>query len=213
MESTSFDDAAELGALTDWGIEQHAAFAKRLLKGIDQGIEMNVIRIHLVDNEHASEAASPGFAEHSPGVHLDSVGRRDDDNGRFYRLESFDRAADEIRIAGGVQGVHLLPLMLQMQNGGVDREATFLLLVVIIGKAAAVVYAAATLHGLALEEKGIGQRSFPGRSMSHQRDVANIFDAILGHESYPFCHLAAGIVPRGASSAAKCRVKPIKHNL
>ena len=72
--------------------------------------------------------------------------------------QRFQGGADEVGVAGGVEEVDVLALVLEVEDAGVDGEVVLLLLVVVVGDAGAVVHAAHAVDGVGLEEQGIGQR-------------------------------------------------------
>ncbi len=168
-------------SLPNRSVEQHAALAEALLNGLDQFVELDVVGVHLVDDQHASQAALAGLIEHAPGVHLDAVGSGDDDDRRLDGTERLQRGTDEIGVAGSIEDVNLLPLVFQDQQTGINRVVPFLFFLVVVGNAGAVVHAAAAVHRLGLKQKVIGQRGLARCSMSHQGDIANVFHTILGH--------------------------------
>ena len=140
------DDAAKLGPLTDGHVEHHAAFAEGSLNRAEQVVEADVVRIHLVDNQHAGAAAAAGFREHPAHVHFDAVGCRDND--RTHSPPGRGLRGRHPRNPGSraCRGINLLALVLQMQNAGVDREMAFLLFLVVVGNARAVFDTAAAVH-------------------------------------------------------------------
>ena len=54
------------------------------------------------------------------------------------------------------------------------EKLLFLLLVVVVGDAGAVVDAAAAIDGLGLEQQGVGQRGLAGRPVPDQGHVADV---------------------------------------
>ena len=90
--------------------------------------------------------------------------------------------ADEVGVAGRVEQVDVLALVVEVQDAGVDGEVAFLLLLVVVGDAGAVVDAAAAVDGLGLEQQGVGQRGLARRPVSDQGNVADVVHLVLGHE-------------------------------
>ena len=128
------------------------------LDGREQLGEVDVVGVELVDDEHAGQAALAGLVEHAARVDLDAVGGGDDDDRGLDGVQRAQGLADEVGLAGRVEQVDVLALVLEVQDAGVDRELVFVLLVVEVGDAGAVVDAAAAVDGLGLEEQGVGQR-------------------------------------------------------
>ena len=104
---------------------------------------------------------------------------------------------DEIGVAGRVEQVDVLALVVEMEDAGVDGEVAFFLLVVEVGDAGALLDAAVTLDGLGGEQQGIGQRSLAGRAVSHQGHRADVVYAVLGHCIVPFVHVTDRAAARG----------------
>ncbi len=191
------DDAAELRAGVDRRVEQHAALAEGVAEGLEQVGELDVVGVELVDDQHAGQAALAGLVEHAARVDLDAVGRRHD---HYHVLDGGQRpqgGADESGIAGRVEQVDVLALVLQVQDAGVDGEVALVFFLVVVGDAGAVVHAAAAIDGLGLEQQGVGKRGLARRPMSRQGDVPNVRHLIFPHENLLFgCGWAAGGLAR-----------------
>src|SRR5262249_53856092 len=93
--------------------------------------------------------------------------------------------------AGRVEQVDALALVVEVQDAGVDGEVALLLLVVVVGDAAAVVHAAAPVHGAALEQQAVRQRGLARGAVAGQGDVADVFRPVLGHDAFLIAWSAA----------------------
>src|SRR5262249_40470429 len=152
----------------------------------DEGVELDVVRVELVDDQHAGQAAAAGLVEQPAGVDLDAGRRGDDDDGGFDGAQGGQGAADEVGGAGGGEQVDVLALVLQVQDAGVDGEMALVLLLVVVGNAGAVLGAAAAVDGPRGVEQGVGKRGLARRPVSRQGDVPDVFDAMLGHDPTPW---------------------------
>src|SRR5262249_18006939 len=108
------DDAGELAADVVGRVEQHTALAEAIGDGLEECIQVDVVGVHLVDDENAPQAAFAGLVEQPAGVDFDAARRRYNDDGRLHRVERHQRAADEIRVARPINQVDLLTAALQV---------------------------------------------------------------------------------------------------
>ena len=166
----------------DGRVEQDAALAEGVAHRLEQFVEFDVVGVEFVKDQHACQAALAGLVEQAARVDLDAVGRRHDHQHVLDRAQRTQGRTDEGRIAGCVEQVDLPALVFQVQDAGIDGEMALVFFLVVVGNAGAVIHAAATIDGLGLIQKGVGQRGFARRPMSRQGDVANVRYLIVGHE-------------------------------
>jgi len=179
------DHALEIRPETIGDIEQDALLAERVLDGRDQLREVDVVRVALVDHDQPGQRVLSGLVEHASRIHLDAVHRRHDDHCRFDGVERFQRGPDKVGIARRIEQVDELSFVFEMQDRRVDREVVFVLLVVVVGDAGAVVHGPHAVHGVRLVEQGIGERGLPARPVPNQRNGANVALVILQHGLIP----------------------------
>ena len=179
------DDTGEVVALADGRVQEHATFAKAILNRLQEGGELDVFRIHLVDDQKPGHAAFAGLGEHAARIHFDAVDRGNDDGSRFDRFERLERCAHEVGIARSIEQVDLFALVFEVKDARVDGEMTTLFLVVIVGDAGTVFYAALAIDSAGFEKKGVRQRRLARRPMSNERNVPDVLDFVLGHELLP----------------------------
>ena len=102
------DDAAERWADVERGVEQDAGLAERIANGFQEIVEMDVLVVELIDDDHTGEVAFAGLVEQAARVDLDAGVSGDDDDRGIDRVEPADRLADEVGFARGVDQVHIL---------------------------------------------------------------------------------------------------------
>ena len=149
-----------------------------------------------------------GLVEHPAGVHLDPVRRRDDDHRGLDRGERFERRADEVRGAGGVEDVQVLAVVVGVEDVGVDGEVVLVFLLVEVGDGRAVVHAPHPIDRVGLEEQGIGQAGLARGAVPHECNVPDVLHQVLdGHETAPLRMCGETRLrrePRGRGGSAAC---------
>ena len=156
---------------------------KRRLDVLNERREIDFLGVELVDDDRAGQTLVRGLGEHLAGVHLDAVDGGDDDDGRLDGGERFEGRADEVRIAGGVEDVEVLAVVIDVEDVGVDGEVVFMFLVVGVGDGGPVVHAAHPIDRVGLEEQGIGQAGLARGAVPHECNVPDVLHQVLdGHE-------------------------------
>jgi hypothetical protein len=135
------DDAAEIGALAQRHIEQHTALAENLLDVVDQLGEVDVVGIHPVDDDNASQAGFFGFQKDAAGVDFDARLSVDDDCRGVDASHGADGLTDEIGIAWGVDHREVLAGVIKMDDRRFDGVFVVLLFFVEVANAGSVVNA------------------------------------------------------------------------
>ena len=87
----------------------------------EQPFQIRILRVDLVDDDHAAETAFGGRFHHLPGAHFDTGTRIDDDGGGLDGRERNQRPAEKIGIARCVQQVDVLALVIEARNRSVER--------------------------------------------------------------------------------------------
>ena len=101
-------DAFESRADADGQVVRHAFRAERFLDpGHDAGVVHDVVAIHLAHEDDAGETAFLRRGVHAAGVEFDAVRGGDVEERDVRGLQSAERGADEIRVAGRVNEVDL----------------------------------------------------------------------------------------------------------
>src|ERR1019366_2287722 len=108
-------------------------------------------------DDHARQPAFARLVEHAARVDLNAGGCGDDDDGGIDGVESAERLADEIGLAGRVDEVDPFALKIEVQDAGVDGVLVFLFFLVEIGKAGQFIDAAASIDGFGFEKESVGK--------------------------------------------------------
>ncbi len=87
--------------------------AELLVYRFEQRLQIRIVRIDLINDDHSAEPPLGGRFHHLAGIHLDAGARIDDDGDRLHSRQRNQRAPDEVRIAGRVQEIYVLALVVE----------------------------------------------------------------------------------------------------
>ena len=105
-------------------------------------------------------------------------------------------------VAGGVEDVQVLAVVVGVEDVGVDGEVVLVFLVVGVGDRGAVVHAAQPIDRVGLEEQGIGQAGLARGAVPDECNVPDVLHQVLdGHERPPLGKDVRQVVRRAASRA------------
>ena len=173
--------AAEIGALAQGNIQKLAALAEHLLDVLHERGEVDVVGVHLVDGDEPAQAGLARLVEDPAGGHADAALGVDLDDHRVDGVHRADRLPDEVGVAGGVDRIEPLAVVVEVHHVGLDRVVVDLLFLVEIANARAVVDAGRTgdgaRHGKNLVQEGRLSRG----PVSAECHVANVCDWNLSH--------------------------------
>ena len=110
------DDAAEVSLLSDRELERSDAGAEAVLELVERALERRALPVELVDEDHARDAALLGHLPGDLGLHLDALDRRDDAHHEVDGAQRRGDVTDEVRVAGGVDEVDLVPVDLERRR-------------------------------------------------------------------------------------------------
>ncbi len=175
----------EIGAVANRQVERHAGTAEQFLNRTQQGRVVDVVGVHLVDDDHSSQAALARLAEHAPRVDADARVRVDHDGRRFHGPHRSQHLADEVGIAGRVDQVEVAAAVIEMDDARLDRVVMGLFLFVEVADARAVVDAGRTFDRAGGVQEGVGERRLAGRSMATEHNVADVLNLRLRHAEFP----------------------------
>ena len=74
-----------------------------MLNAFDERGKIDIVGVHLVDDDDPTQAQLAGFAKHAPRVDFDARVGVDHDHGRFDGVEGADGLADEVGVAGRIE--------------------------------------------------------------------------------------------------------------
>ncbi len=172
----------EIVAAPERNVERHAGRAEGLLDLVQQRREVDVVRVHLVDDEDPAEPLLAGFVEHAAGVHFDARMGVDDDGRGVDAAQGFDGLADEVGIARRVDDVKVFAGVIEMGDFGFDRVFVCLFFFVEVADAGAVVDAGRMVDGPGLDQQGVDERRLAGRTVTTKGNVADVLDSLQTHE-------------------------------
>ena len=96
-----------------------------------------------------------------------------------------ERVGDEARVAGRVEDVELVALVLGVQQRARDRHRPPLLVVVVVGDGAAVGHGSQARDRARLEEQRLRERRLAASAVADERDVANLLGRERHHRLLP----------------------------
>ncbi len=166
-------------------IERDTGLAEQILHGFEQGRVVDVVGVHLRDDDHPAQALLAGLVEHAAGVHTQTGVGVDHDGRRVDGLHRPQHLGDEIGIAGRVDQIEVLASVIEMHQRRLQRVLVDLLFVVKIADARPIGDACRTFDRSGARQDGISQRGLSGRSMATKHYVANILDLAWGHAGFP----------------------------
>ena len=173
--------AAEIGARAQGNVQELAGLAEHLLDAFHQRGEIDVVGVHLVDGDEPAQAGFARLVEDPAGGHADAALGVDLDDHRIDGVDRPDGLPDEVGVAGGVDRIEPLAVMVEVHHVGLDRVMVRLLFVVEIANARALVDAGRTRdrarHGKNLVQEGRLSRG----PVSADGHVANICDWNVCH--------------------------------
>ena len=182
MRLDHIDHARKGRALAHGHVERHAERAERLANGRQVGPIVDVVGIHLGDDDKPAQAEPARLLKQPAGVDLDPGRSRNGHHHVFDGRESTQRIADEVGIAGRVDQVDLLAGPGEMPQVAVDREMPAFLFFVDVEVAGAVVDRALAVGRAGGEKQGVGKTRLTRRPMTSEGDVPDIVDVISrGH--------------------------------
>ena len=180
------DDAAEVRAATDRDVEEDGFRAEDVANVVDEFVELNVVGVHLRNDDDATQTGRFRFFEDATGVDFEARLGVDDDRGGVRGAHRADRAADEVRITGGVEDVETFAGVIEVDAGGFDRVLVRFFFVVEVANARAGVDAGRRLLQFAGNvQEGVGHRGFAGTAVTAQDNVANVSRIDRRHRLLP----------------------------
>ena len=106
-------DAVELGLLADGQLERCDADAELVAQLVERALERRSLAVELVQVDHAGHTDFGGQAPGGLGLHLDALHSADDEHGQVGDTQRGVQVADEVGIAGDVEHVDLVALVLE----------------------------------------------------------------------------------------------------
>ena len=147
---------------------------------VERGAEIGAIAVEVVDEHDAGLLQLVAAAPQPRGHDLDAGDGRDGEERALDHAQRAERVRDEAWIAGGVEDVELVALVLGVQQRARDRHRAPLLVLVVIRHRAAVRHGAQARDRARLEEQRLRERRLAASAVADERDVADL----LGRERH-----------------------------
>ena len=178
-------DASEVSTLPQRHIQQDAPAPPHLLNGGDQRRKIDVVCIHAVDDDHPCQSLLSRFVEDTPGVDFDARLSVDHDDRVIDAGQRTDRLTDEVRVAGGVEGMKELAAVAEMSERRFDRVLVLLFLRIEIADARLIIDTRVGVDRSGRHEHLVDERRLAGRTVPAKRDVANVRHLCFCHRWVP----------------------------
>ena len=166
------------GATVGRQVDRQAFLAETFLNLVQQGGQVNVFGVNLVDDDHPALPALGGALEHPLGHRFDAGLGVDDDRYGVHCRQYRNRLADEIGKARGVEQVDMSAAVVQIDQGRVQRVLVRLFLRVEIADRVAFFHDAGRGQLAGAMQNGLHQGGFSSRAMPDQGDIADGFGGI-----------------------------------
>ena len=177
--------AAEIGPLPQRHVQQRTRLAEQFLDVLHQLGEIDVLGVHLVQHDHASQARVARLVENATRVDPDPRLGVDHHDRRIDGAQRADRLSDVVRVARRVDDVEPLAGVLEVDHRAFDRVLVLLLFIVEIADAGAVIDAGWPAEGPGEGQQLIDERRLAGRTVAAKGYVPDIRDLVLRHVQFP----------------------------
>ncbi len=175
--------AMEIGANAQGDVQQDALRAEDLADAFQKGGEVDVIGIHLVEDEHPGQPGLVGLGEDAAGVDFDAGLGVDHDGRRIDPPQGPDGLADEIGVARGVEHVEVLAGVVEKHRFGFDGVAVRSFFLVEIADAGPLIHAGRPVHHAGEGQHAIDQGRLARGLVAAQGQIADGLDRVGWHES------------------------------
>ena len=178
------DDAGEVVLGTDRQLHHNRSGAQLLLDGVDGVVEVRAQLVHLVDEADTRNAVLISLTPHGLGLRLHAFLAVEHGDGAIEHAQGALDLGREVHVAGGVDDVDL-ELVLGVVGltapeagggGGLDGDATFLLLRHEVHGGGAVVGLADLVVLTGVEQNTLGSGGLAGIDVSHDADIADVVE-------------------------------------
>ena len=175
------DNAAEVGSVTDGDIQQNTPRAPQLLDIVHNRCEVNVLGVHLVDDDESSDAGLLGLAEDASRIDFDSGLRVDHDGGQINSVEGANRLPDEVGISWRIDDVEMLAAVLQMHDARFDGVLVVLFFRVEVANAGAVIDTGIGIDCSRFGKHPIDHCRLSRRAVAAKCKITNVLDFPYRH--------------------------------
>ncbi len=180
------DHPVEVGLLADGELQRRDAGAELVLELVEGARERRPLAVELVHEHGAGETELLGHAPHQLGLHLDAFDRRHHEHREVGGAQRGSDVAHEVGVAGRVDHVDLVTVVLERRHRQRHRDAPPRFLGVEVGDGGAVLDPAQAADGAGVVEEGLGQGGLPRAAVTDQGHVADLLRRVrLGRHWHP----------------------------
>ena len=149
------------------------AGAEPLAQLVERALEAGPLAVELVDEDHAGHVELGRDPPCRLGLDLDALDRADHEDGEVGDPQGGVDVADEVGVAGAVEQVDLVAVVLERREGQRQRDAALDLLGIEVGRRGAVLHPALTVDGAGAVEQRLRQGGLAGSAVPDQGDVTD----------------------------------------
>ena len=153
-------DGDNAGAVWCWQVDRQALGAELFLDRFDEGWQVALVIVDLVDDDHAGEVAFFGNAHHAPGHRLDARVGVDDHADGFNSREDRDGLPDEVSQARRVDQVDHVSFVIEVQHGGAEGVFVVFFFFGPVGESGPFFDRAHAIDGVCREEEAFREECF-----------------------------------------------------
>ena len=179
------NNALEISAVADGQQNRHNRVTELFAQSRFYFVEVGVLTIHLVDDEHFRNMILGGQLPRLFSADGNTAHSADDDTGSLHDAQGTHRLADKVKIAGHVDDVDHLLLPFDGSSGGADGNAALDFFGVKVGDRIAVFHTALTVDSFRSEEQRLSQSGLAFAAMPHEGDVPDVLGLIVSHYGSP----------------------------
>ena len=167
-------DAMEGRLLADGQLERRHADAEFLAQLVERALERRPLAVELVEVDHAGHAELGRYPPRRLGLHLDALHGADDEHRQVGDAQGGVEVADEVGVAGNVEHVDLVTLVLEGRQSERQRDPPLDLLGIEVSGGRAVLDAAMPVDGARAEQHRFGEAGLACSSVPDECDVADL---------------------------------------
>ena len=173
-------DALEGGAVADGPVDGEGAELEDVFQFVNQGEWFAGRPVAFVHEGKDGHAALVADFEEFTGLAFDAFGGVNDHDHRVHGGEDPVGVFGEVFVAGGVEEIDPVAVVIELQGGGADGDAALAFQFHPVGGGGALMFAggdgAGQLHGAAVEQELLGHRCLPGIGMGDDGEGAAFGD-------------------------------------
>ena len=162
-------------------VQQHAGTAPHLADVVHQRREIDVLSVHLIDHDQASEARLASLRKDAPRVDLDARLGIEDNGRRVHPVHGSDRLADEVGITRCVDHLEVLAAVFEMNDLRLDRVLVVFLFRIEVADARSIIHARMRVDRTRPGEKMVDERRLATSAVPANHEIANVLNVRFRH--------------------------------